>query len=79
MAARLLAAERDLGRRARPAVRVRGLHQLRRRREIAALYRERFADSARLAAPRAAVAVWAIAADTEEEAAAAGLQRRGWR
>ena len=33
-----------------------------------ALYRERFADSERLAAPRAAVAVWAIAADTEEEA-----------
>ena len=32
VAARLLAAERDLGRRPRPAVRVRGLHQLRRRR-----------------------------------------------
>src|SRR5215208_5448809 len=36
--------------------------------DIARLYRERFADSARLATPKAAVAVWAIAADTEEEA-----------
>jgi luciferase family oxidoreductase group 1 len=36
--------------------------------EIARRYRERFADSARLATPRAVVAVWAIAADSEEEA-----------
>ena len=35
---------------------------------IVQLYRERFADSARLETPRTAVAVWAIAADTEEEA-----------
>jgi luciferase family oxidoreductase group 1 len=36
--------------------------------EIARTYRERFADSERQFSPRAAVAVWAIAADTEEEA-----------
>ena len=36
--------------------------------EIARQYRERFADSERLAAPRTAVAVWAIAADSDEEA-----------
>ncbi|MFL6017426.1 MAG: LLM class flavin-dependent oxidoreductase [Gaiellaceae bacterium] len=36
--------------------------------EIASLYRERFADSERLLTPRTAVAVWAIAADSEEEA-----------
>jgi luciferase family oxidoreductase group 1 len=36
--------------------------------DIARIYRERFAESERLAAPRVAVAVWAIAADTEEEA-----------
>ena len=36
--------------------------------DIARIYRERFADSARLATPRAVVAVWAIAADSEEEA-----------
>jgi luciferase family oxidoreductase group 1 len=36
--------------------------------EIAALYRERFEPSERLAAPRTAVAVWALAADSEEEA-----------
>ncbi len=36
--------------------------------DIARIYRERFADSERLPAPRTAVAVWAIAADTEEEA-----------
>jgi luciferase family oxidoreductase group 1 len=35
---------------------------------IARLYRERFAESERLPAPRAAVAVWTIAADTDEEA-----------
>jgi luciferase family oxidoreductase group 1 len=36
--------------------------------EIAQLYRERFADSERLLTPTTAVAVWAIAADSEEEA-----------
>jgi luciferase family oxidoreductase group 1 len=36
--------------------------------EIAALYRERFAAGSRLAAPRVAVAAWALAADTDEEA-----------
>jgi luciferase family oxidoreductase group 1 len=36
--------------------------------DIAALYRERFAPSHRLDAPRTAVAVWALCADTEEEA-----------
>jgi luciferase family oxidoreductase group 1 len=36
--------------------------------EIARIYRERFAGSERLAAPRVAVAVWAIAADSDEEA-----------
>jgi luciferase family oxidoreductase group 1 len=35
---------------------------------IAELYRERFAPSHRLDAPRTAVAVWALCADTEEEA-----------
>jgi luciferase family oxidoreductase group 1 len=36
--------------------------------DIARLYRERFADSDRLFTPRTAVAVWTIAADTDEEA-----------
>src|SRR5919107_31270 len=36
--------------------------------EIARLYRERFSDSERLLTPRTAVAVWAIAAETAEEA-----------
>jgi luciferase family oxidoreductase group 1 len=36
--------------------------------EITRLYRERFMDSERLPTPRIAVAVWAIAADTDEEA-----------
>src|SRR3954453_4616544 len=36
--------------------------------DVARLYRERFADSARLTTPETAVAVWAIAADPEEEA-----------
>src|SRR5689334_8083844 len=36
--------------------------------EIADLYRRRFADGLRLDAPRTAVAVWALAADTDEEA-----------
>jgi luciferase family oxidoreductase group 1 len=36
--------------------------------EIAALYRERFRPSEQLAAPRTAVAVWALAADDEDEA-----------
>jgi luciferase family oxidoreductase group 1 len=35
---------------------------------IAALYRERFTPSGRLAEPRVMVATWALAADTEEEA-----------
>jgi luciferase family oxidoreductase group 1 len=35
---------------------------------IAELYRERFTDSERLIAPRQSVAVWAIAADTDEQA-----------
>jgi len=36
--------------------------------EISALYRERFVDSERLIAPRAAVCVWTICADSDEEA-----------
>jgi len=36
--------------------------------EIAASYRSRFADSVRLASPHTAVAVWALCADTREEA-----------
>jgi luciferase family oxidoreductase group 1 len=36
--------------------------------EIAQLYRDRFRPSARLAAPRTAVASWALAADTVDEA-----------
>jgi luciferase family oxidoreductase group 1 len=36
--------------------------------EIAALYRERFEPSDRLAAPRVAVASWSLAADTDDEA-----------
>jgi luciferase family oxidoreductase group 1 len=36
--------------------------------EIAALYRERFTPSRRLPAPQTAVAVWALAADTDAEA-----------
>src|SRR3954470_342619 len=52
---------------------------------IATLYRERFTDSERLLAPRTAVAVWTIAADSDEEAErlayssrlAMGLLRRG--
>ena len=36
--------------------------------EIVPLYRERFTPSRRLAAPETAVAVWAVAADTEEDA-----------
>ncbi|MGI8845928.1 MAG: LLM class flavin-dependent oxidoreductase [Thermoleophilaceae bacterium] len=36
--------------------------------EIAQLYRDRFVDSEHLLAPQLAVAAWAVAADTEEEA-----------
>jgi luciferase family oxidoreductase group 1 len=36
--------------------------------EIAELYRSRFVDSERLAAPKLAVAAWALAADTDEQA-----------
>src|SRR5680860_443428 len=35
---------------------------------IAALYREKFVDSERLAAPRTAVCVWTICADTDDQA-----------
>ncbi len=35
---------------------------------IAALYREKFVESERLAAPRSAVCVWTICADTDDEA-----------
>ena len=40
------------------------------------LYRARFAASARLRAPRVAVAVWAICADTDEEAERLAAERR---
>jgi luciferase family oxidoreductase group 1 len=36
--------------------------------EIADLYREKFVDSERLAAPRVSIGVWALAADSEAEA-----------
>jgi luciferase family oxidoreductase group 1 len=36
--------------------------------EVTRLYRERFRPSPELAAPRASVAIWAVCADTEEEA-----------
>jgi luciferase family oxidoreductase group 1 len=36
--------------------------------EVTRLYRERFCASAELAAPQASVAIWAVCADTEEEA-----------
>ena len=49
VAARLLAAERDLGRRARPAVRVRGLHQPARAPRSRSCYRERFEPARDLA------------------------------
>ena len=67
VAARLLAAERDLGRRARAALRLRRLHQPGRRRDRAALPRPLPALRA-AAAPRTAVAVWAVAADDAAEA-----------
>ena len=74
VAARLLPAERDLGRRPRPAVRVRGLHQLRRRRRHRApLPRALRGLRAAAPTPRTAVAVWTIAADTDEEAQRLGL------
>ena len=66
VAARLLAAERDLGRRARPAVRVRRLHQPERRRDRRALPRALRRPSG--SRPRVSVAVWAICAETDEEA-----------
>ena len=62
VAARLLAAERDLGGRARPALRVRRLHQPRRRRDRGALPRALRRPSARLQAPRTAVAAWVLCA-----------------
>ncbi len=68
VAARLIAAERDLGRAARSPLRLRRLHQPGRRSEIAAVYRDRFEPSPELAAPRTAVAAWALCAPTDEEA-----------
>jgi luciferase family oxidoreductase group 1 len=44
--------------------------------EIAASYRERFEPSGRLAAPRTAVGVWAICADSDEEAERLGASIR---
>ena len=78
LAARLLAAERGLGGRARAAVRVRRLHQPERRGDRRALPRE-FPEGVRLDAPRTVVAVWALAAETEEEARAARRPAAGWR
>ena len=46
--------------------------------EIAALYRREFADGVRLDAPRTAVAVWGLAADSEEEAVSSP-PAAGWR
>ena len=69
VAARLLAAERDLGRRPRPAVRVRRLHQLRRRRRHRAAVPRALRGlraARRRRAPRSRC--WTIAADTDEEA-----------
>ena len=43
--------------------------------EIAELYRDSFTPSRRLEDPRTVVAVWALAAETEAEAAAARVQR----
>ena len=43
--------------------------------EIATLYRREFRDGVRLDAPRTTVAVWALAADTEEEAVTARHQQ----
>ena len=68
VAARLLAAERDLGRGARPALRLRRLHQPRRQPRSPRLYRERFAPVRDLQAPRTAVAAWVLCAPTDEEA-----------
>ena len=69
VAARLLSAERHLGRRAGDAVCVRRLHQLRRRRDRGALSRTlcrtRTPDGRK---PRTAVAVWVICAESDEQA-----------
>ena len=56
-------------------VRVRRLHQPRRRARSPQHYRERLRAVAAARAPRVAVAVWAICADTDEEARAARRQR----
>ena len=69
LAARLVAAERDLGGRARAALLVRRLHQPRRRRERAPLPRAVPAVAAPGGSPRSSVAVAAICAETDEEAA----------
>ena len=64
VAARLLAAERDLGRRTRAALRVRRLHQSRAARRSPRTYRERFdGGAAGCQAPRTAVAAWVLCAD----------------
>ena len=72
VAARLVAAERGLGRRAGPSVRVRRLHQPRGA-PIAELYRDEFVDSERLAAPRHGDRRLGGGAENEEEARDAGL------
>ena len=68
VAARLLAAERDLGRPARAAVRVRRLHQLRGVRHREALPRAVRRPPNTSRSQRTAVAVWALCAPTDEEA-----------
>ena len=72
LAARLLAAERDLGGAARAALRVRRLHQPRRRGRRGAVPRGASTPSERLATPRVAVAVSASAPTPTR-------RRSGWR
>ena len=69
VAARVLSAERDLGGRGRAPLRVRGLHQSRRGdpgRQLPRAFRKAPSGSRRR---RTAVAVWAICAETDEQAA----------
>ena len=68
LAAGLLAAERDLGRRAGPALRLRRLHQPHRRADRRAVPRPSSSRPAAPPAPRVAIGVWAICAETDEEA-----------
>ena len=68
LAARLLAAERDLGGRDRPLLRVRRLHQSRRARRSPPTTASATRPSTADRAPRTAVAVWAICAETDEQA-----------